>query len=360
MSINLLAEAFPAGEFLAEELAERNWTQADFAEIIGRPPQFVSEIISGKKEITRESAAQIGAALGTSAEMWLNLQDSYHLWRQSQDSQSQKKLDEVRLRSRMKEIAPVTVLVRRGYIKSIQIHEQAEELRKLYKMEKLTDTPSQQIAARRSNHRDQLSPTQLAWVACAQAQAETKKTAQFTSEGLEKLAPKLSQLVSDAGTFNRLPMLFADCGVALVYVESFPSSKIDGCSFILENGKPAIALSGRGKRLDKVLFTLLHEVAHIVLDHLVERELILDNGDDSLHDLGPEHDADQLASSWVLPQELPELPLSIRSDWVERISEANRVHSIVIVGRLQKLGVLDWRSVLGRDAPTVEAQLSLW
>ncbi len=65
----VLAEVFPAGEFLADELDARGWTQAEFAAILDRPAQFVSEIISGKKEITRESAAQIGAALGTSAEM---------------------------------------------------------------------------------------------------------------------------------------------------------------------------------------------------------------------------------------------------------------------------------------------------
>jgi len=74
-----LAEVFPAGEHLADELDARGWTQAEFAEILGRPAQFVSEIISGKKEITREAAAQIGAALGTRAEMWLNLQDTYFL-----------------------------------------------------------------------------------------------------------------------------------------------------------------------------------------------------------------------------------------------------------------------------------------
>ncbi|WP_308470996.1 helix-turn-helix transcriptional regulator [Rathayibacter tritici] len=65
----------PRGGFLADELEARGWTQAEFAEILGRPPQFVSEIIAGKKEITRESAAQLGAALGTSPEMWLELQD---------------------------------------------------------------------------------------------------------------------------------------------------------------------------------------------------------------------------------------------------------------------------------------------
>lgn len=61
------------GDILADELDARGWTQADFADVLGRPTQFVSEIISGKKEITIESAAQIGAVLGTSAEFWLNL-----------------------------------------------------------------------------------------------------------------------------------------------------------------------------------------------------------------------------------------------------------------------------------------------
>ncbi|PJI55352.1 hypothetical protein CTI14_05635 [Methylobacterium radiotolerans] len=56
----------PAGDHLLEELTARGWTQAEFAGILGRPVQFLSEIINGKKEITRESAAQIGAALGMS------------------------------------------------------------------------------------------------------------------------------------------------------------------------------------------------------------------------------------------------------------------------------------------------------
>lgn len=69
----------PVGEILADELDARGWTQTDFAEVLGLPAQFVSEIISGEKEITHESAAQIGDALGTSAELWLNLQNSYLL-----------------------------------------------------------------------------------------------------------------------------------------------------------------------------------------------------------------------------------------------------------------------------------------
>ena len=61
MATQPLAEAFPVGDFLAEELEERGWSEADFAAIMGRPTRFVEELISG--------------------ELWLNLQDTFLAWR---------------------------------------------------------------------------------------------------------------------------------------------------------------------------------------------------------------------------------------------------------------------------------------
>ncbi len=71
--------AFPPGDFIREELEARGWTQRDLAEIIGRPVQTVSAIVNAKKEITPQTAVALGAALGTSAAFWLNLQTAYQL-----------------------------------------------------------------------------------------------------------------------------------------------------------------------------------------------------------------------------------------------------------------------------------------
>ena len=98
MSDRVVAQ-IPVGQFIAKELEERDWTQADFAAILGRPTQFVSEIITGKKEITRESAAQIGAALGMSPDYFLNLQNAYLLDEQAKNSTTQRDLSEVRRRA---------------------------------------------------------------------------------------------------------------------------------------------------------------------------------------------------------------------------------------------------------------------
>ena len=101
------------GELLGGELEARGWSQADFAAVLGRPTQFVSEIVTGKKEITRESAAQIGAALSQSAEFWLKLQDQYLLAEQAKNSATQAKLDDVRRRARLNQLAPIQLLQKR-------------------------------------------------------------------------------------------------------------------------------------------------------------------------------------------------------------------------------------------------------
>lgn len=69
--------------------------------------------------------------------------------------------------------------------------------------------------------------------------------------------------------------MFAKVGVRLVFVAAFPGSKMDGCSFRLDDGTLVIGISGRGRRFDKVLFTLLHEVAHVLLGHLDNEQLII-------------------------------------------------------------------------------------
>ena len=73
---------------------------------MGRPAQLVSEIVHGKKEITRETAAQLGAAFGTGPEEWLELQNAYFLGRMELDPAVQRRLGEIRARARAVVIVP--------------------------------------------------------------------------------------------------------------------------------------------------------------------------------------------------------------------------------------------------------------
>ena len=69
--------AFHPGEYLKDELDAREWTQTGLAEMIGRPLRVVNRIIAGKAGITAQTAQQLVTAFGTSAELWMNLQNQY-------------------------------------------------------------------------------------------------------------------------------------------------------------------------------------------------------------------------------------------------------------------------------------------
>jgi len=70
-------QAFSPGEYLADEIQARGWSQSDLARIIGRPFPAVHLLVRGKRRLTPETAVELAAALGTSVEMWLNLQAAW-------------------------------------------------------------------------------------------------------------------------------------------------------------------------------------------------------------------------------------------------------------------------------------------
>lgn len=187
-----------------------------------------------------------------------------------------------------------------------------------------------------TTQKDELIATQLAWVACVREMARGKETAGYSKEALESLATRLPKVVRDETAFATLPGLFAECGVTLVYVEAFPSSKIDGCSLLLDE-TPVIGISGRGKRLDKVLFHVAHEVAHLTLGHLDQGGVIVDDPDDhhDHHTLGVEDEADKLAGEWMLPGKFPSAPARVGAERVAPVAQMKGVHPILVAGRLQ-------------------------
>lgn len=351
----------PAGQILGAEIEERGWTQADFAAVLSRPTQFVSEIITGKKEITRESAAQIAAALGHTPGYWLKLQDDYLLHEQAKDTATQRELRNVRRRVRFNELAPMPLLLKRGIIQGRTVDDQEAELMELYELKDINDEPGFVLAARRSNPAETLSTLQLAWVACARRTARARKPpVPYSADRLARLAAELPRILTTPDRFRDLPGLLAQAGVRLVYVEALPGAKIDGCAFFLDDGTPVIALSGRGKRMDKIIFTLLHEIAHLVLGHVKPDEIIVEEVGQHAPDSDNEKAANHRAASWILPQPLPPARDRINQAWVIRVAGERGLAPIVVIGQLQNLKRLDWRSTLAKNAPTVTEELANW
>jgi HTH-type transcriptional regulator/antitoxin HigA len=80
MAQRQIAEAFPPGEFIREELEARGWNQQDLADILGRTPTVVSQILTGKREINPELAKDLGAAFNVDPQFFMNLETAYRLF----------------------------------------------------------------------------------------------------------------------------------------------------------------------------------------------------------------------------------------------------------------------------------------
>ncbi|MHB1536561.1 MAG: HigA family addiction module antitoxin [Acidimicrobiales bacterium] len=140
------AEAFPPGEYLRDELAERGWAEREFAEIIGRAVQVVSEILNVKKDITPETAIAIGAALGTSAELWMNMQAAFRL--QQVRSSATPTIRPVERRAMLRSLVPVRELQRRGWLPATSDLDELEgAICDLLRLDDITQTPQLAVAA---------------------------------------------------------------------------------------------------------------------------------------------------------------------------------------------------------------------
>ncbi len=343
------AEVFPPGEFIREELEERGWSEAEFAQILGRPVQVVSEILNGKKEITAETALVFGMALGTSAELWLNLQAAYrlHLVRSQEAGTTA-----VARRARLRTLVPVRELQKLRWLPETDDLDVLEAaVCELVGIGAPHEEPSFTAAARRVNATIDFTPEQVAWIARVRKLGAGRGTVPFDSAHLAELGVSLVGRIRDPYDLSNLQRWLAEYGVALVIEQSLKSSKIDGVVLFVD-GSPIVGLSTRGDRMDGFVFTLLHELAHLVLGHIAPGDIYLDEDVASDDEADVEVAANDLAGSWILPKEVSVGPSPPRMPAILAAARQYGVHPSFVIGRLQKDGRLGWGD-LRRHIPKV-------
>jgi addiction module HigA family antidote len=67
------------GEILGDELRELGISAAELARQLHVPPNRISQILRGHRDITADTALRLGRWFGTGPQIWLNLQKAYEL-----------------------------------------------------------------------------------------------------------------------------------------------------------------------------------------------------------------------------------------------------------------------------------------
>lgn len=73
------ASATHPGVLLKDEILSRGMKQIELADKIGVAKNVMSELISGKRNITADIAVRLEAALGIDAEFWMKYQAAYDI-----------------------------------------------------------------------------------------------------------------------------------------------------------------------------------------------------------------------------------------------------------------------------------------
>jgi HTH-type transcriptional regulator/antitoxin HigA len=326
------ADTFPPGEFLRDELEARGWTQSQLASIMGRPAQVICEIINGRKRITPETAKGLGDALGTSAQLWLNLESAYRL------SLSQSKNEDVSHRAKIFTVAPVKQLIKRGWIKdSTSTIALESELKRFYGTADLDNLPEQAFAARASAD---YGPGQRAWLRRASLLAKAVNAAKFDPQKFVRGLDRLHRLVADEYDIRQVPRFLAGIGVRMVIVEHLKGTRIDGAALWLDDESPAIALSMRFDRIDSFWHTLAHELIHIKYhDRSLDSDLVGKERQLTAQKDAIEQRADSEAADFLIPSEemerfLLRMQERFSKDDINRFANRIQVHPGIIAGQL--------------------------
>lgn len=258
MPARVPAEVFPPGDFIRDELEARGWTQGDLAQIMGRPLQLVNELVSGKKQVTPETALGLAKAFGDDdARYWMNLDNVYRL------SQAKPVDKSVSRRANLFSKFPVREITKRKWIEPSDNPDVVEHrVCRFYGIKGIDERPQFAHAAKADQY-DERSPLQWAWLYRAYQLAQSVQASVYSEPKLRTALTKLRELLVAPEEIRQVPQILATAGVRFVIVEFLPGAKIDGAAFWIDK-VPVVALSLRYDRVNNFWFVLRHEIEHIL------------------------------------------------------------------------------------------------
>jgi HTH-type transcriptional regulator/antitoxin HigA len=333
-----LADVFPPGEFIKEELEARGWTQDDLAAILGLTLRSVNDIINAKRGVTPDTAKGLGEAFGTSAQLWMNLESIYRL------SLEKNRPESISRRAALYNAAPIRAMIKRNWIEnttSIEVLEQ--RLRDFFRTPDLAKITELNYMTRKSTI--ELTPEQRAWLFRVKDLAQAIQVERYSKAKLNVALEQLKAMLVDEADIRLVPKVLVKAGIKLLIVEPLPGSKIDGVSF-WEKGIPIIAMSLRYDRIDSFWHTLMHEIGHIKNeDGLRDNSIVIDTDlfDQSQDEKPYEKLADEFAINFLVPQgELNNFiariqPLYSRSKII-LFAKRIQVHPGIVLGQLHHRG----------------------
>lgn len=329
------AHAFPKSlpdpiEAIKFRMEQADLRPADLVPYIGSRSR-VSEILSGKRQLTLEMVRALSEGLGIPAKVLIQKRESstdsaYETW-------------DNRL---------IVEMEKRGYFgdASLETNNKVDLLKNFFSV---IGSPANAVGlTRKSSYRS--SPLTdrralVAWTACVLRKAKKVKISNQYKHGFVDLnfmrnLAKLS--VKDDGPIKAQEYL-KRYGIILVIEPHFAKTYLDGATILVNKSNPVIGLTLRHDRLDNFWFTLMHELAHVALHYDSDTSLFFDEIEDVRGvNLGDkELEADEMGEEALLPKakwEVSPARLIPSSMAANSLAEELGVHVAIIAGQIRHKG----------------------
>lgn len=325
----------------------------------------VSEVLSGRRALTRDMAQALHRGLGIPAEALLSDRST------ALEDETTADIEWHRF--------PLREMVRRGYLAGISDvrGQAAEALDRLRAFIAVGGREMSPAYFRRTMHtrigRALDGYALTAWTlrvlhrAIESPKVGTFDRARLTPEWFRSLA----RLSTTADMLPAVELYLATAGVVLVLEPHLPRTRLDGAAMRAPDGRGVVALTLRHARLDNFWFTLMHELAHLALhvgdeDESEAVSLYYDDLDVRTDLPQAEREADLFAREALVPSvawHASSACYTPSADSIDTLAQQIGIHSAIVAGyaQFENNNYRMLRQVVDRHTLTdLRASLTLW
>ena len=257
--------AFHPGYYVKEIVDESGLTQEDFARRLGTTPKNLSMLVRGEQDLSIDIAAKLSRMLGTSVDIWLNLQQSYN-----------EKIAEIISDEELAREKEVFKKIDYKYFRDNfgfpdmprKVDEQIKRVREYLKLASLSVLKERDLAVNFKSYSENLSESNIVnantMVQIAINQAIRTDAPKYNKAKFEKAVSYALTQTSNHDNF--MPLItnaFNDAGVVLIVLPNLKNSGINGATKRVD-GKIMLMVNDRRHYADTFWFALFHEIGHIL------------------------------------------------------------------------------------------------
>lgn len=268
--------AVAPGRYLEEWLEDENMTQAEAGQRLGYSRKHVNSIVNGHAQISDELATRLERLTKIPATSWLTFEAAYRadLARLKDEEDLAKHASEIHPEAAkfLRQIGVTSATMRAGgrLVSDFLAYHRCGTWDAFLGMHEERTTGEYALAALKE-HKAELDPTLLScWLRAGELeeQYELGRTGTYDEAALRALLPTLRERVSrpDDRLLADVGELLASAGVVFMLVAPPAKFPLYGMTRWIDKRVPVIQQTGRRQSDGFVIWTLFHEIGHVLND----------------------------------------------------------------------------------------------